>query len=691
MIRLLFPLIHAADRTGIPEIDNILFNKNAETAYAALFKTQSGHSYPVSKQYKWKDFVKAFVQMYKEGIAGLVFHLGDPADDKNDATRVLIAKINMAAFFGQCMHETIQYDACDENNWTDQHRYDKWGKSKPFATDAACGQAKNVYANYKCSGEYGDIKMECPKLGKGHKVMYAVTHATWPGSPPPMYCAPDSKVPADKKFGYIDYDNPCSSSGGFDATIPPYERGECDLYEGQKKGKMVWSSTPLSGHTTTEGCCWWGRGVIQTTGRCNFGVLNYYLGTNSQGVKDSNLTYKRKNAKFSTVDFCKDPEFICNGDKPELKWIAGLFYWVQSVQKYGGDSKGTWNFFEEVKKVAEKGADGAKNDRVFIDAISSIVNRGCHYNPCPGPNGPTLKVPERAEFFKVALGLFLADTPAVTGLPDDDGKPGEGGDDLTPGKSNTSGGNGGEGDGDTGVSGGGGQTTQTPGGGQTTQTTQTPGGSQTTQTPTQTPGEGQTTQTGEGQATQAGEGQATQSQATQTGGNQTTGEGQASPAGGGQLKQQDIQSGSDWLSTTEIVIVGVVALVIVLCVGFLCIYTSGSSRGAKADISKTASKLESIATMSQKPPSRLSQKPPSRLSQKPPSRLSQKPPSRLSQKLLTQPKSKKYQEMLRINGQLTTSKKQKSTSAKNQRGKGNQSQRKSERSSSTKDRRQRNQ
>merc|ERR1712112_600099 len=111
-----------------------------------------------------------------------------------------------------------------------------------------------------------------------------------------------------------------------------------------------------------------------------------------------------------------------------------------------------------------------------------------------------------------------------------------------------------------------------------------------------------------------------------------TGEGQASPAGGGQPKPQDIQSGSGWLSTTEIVIVGVVALVILLCVGFLCIYTSGSSRGAKADISKTASKLEPIATMSQKPPSRMSQKPPSRMSQKPPSRLSRKPPSRLSQK-----------------------------------------------------------
>ena len=30
--------------------------------------------------------------------------------------------------------------------------------------------------------------------------------------------------------------------------------------------------------TDVEGCCWWGRGVIQTTGVCNFGKLNYFTG-----------------------------------------------------------------------------------------------------------------------------------------------------------------------------------------------------------------------------------------------------------------------------------------------------------------------------------------------------------------------------------------------------------------------------
>ena len=29
--------------------------------------------------------------------------------------------------------------------------------------------------------------------------------------------------------------------------------------------------------TDVEGCCWCGRGVIQSTGVCNFGKLNFYI------------------------------------------------------------------------------------------------------------------------------------------------------------------------------------------------------------------------------------------------------------------------------------------------------------------------------------------------------------------------------------------------------------------------------
>ena len=46
--------------------------------------------------------------------------------------------------------------------------------------------------------------------------------------------------------------------------------------------------------TDVEGCCWWGRGVIQiqTTGVCNYGMLNYYLGKRAL-MKDVNHDTQR--------------------------------------------------------------------------------------------------------------------------------------------------------------------------------------------------------------------------------------------------------------------------------------------------------------------------------------------------------------------------------------------------------------
>ena len=47
--------------------------------------------------------------------------------------------------------------------------------------------------------------------------------------------------------------------------------------------------------TDVEGCCWWGRGAIQTTGVCNFGKLNYFLGKKAKA--------RGREALFPEVDF----------------------------------------------------------------------------------------------------------------------------------------------------------------------------------------------------------------------------------------------------------------------------------------------------------------------------------------------------------------------------------------------------
>ena len=86
----------------------------------------------------------------------------------------------------------------------------------------------------------------------------------------PLFCGPKSKYPFT---GYWDY--------GFQCDFPWKDPPEyCPDYPGQKGGRYD-NSEPVenrNNRTDVEGCCWWGRGVIQTTGICNFGILNYYLG-----------------------------------------------------------------------------------------------------------------------------------------------------------------------------------------------------------------------------------------------------------------------------------------------------------------------------------------------------------------------------------------------------------------------------
>lgn len=106
--------------------------------------------------------------------------------------------------------------------------------------------------------------------------------------------------------------------------------------------------------------------MIQTTGVCNFGKLNYYLGKRAAD--------EGRQTRYGEIDFCRDPEAICSSTKfTELRWIAGMFYWMESVEKY---DVGGWNYLDRLHKFV----DGGRVDRSFIDAVSGIVNRGCH-NP----------------------------------------------------------------------------------------------------------------------------------------------------------------------------------------------------------------------------------------------------------------------------------------------------------------------
>ena len=205
-----------------------------------------------SSVYRYDDLLAGLRVMYNDGVANKYFFMGD--DTPNGYKYGLV---NIAAFLAQSMKETIQYNACDENSW------DLVNGVYPVSN--ACGQLGQSYQDYKCSAE--EAHMECP-VNPNMKIK-ATTNAKWYGAPAPLYCGPKTDYPFT---GFWDHAAECNKPW---ANPPEY----CSEYDGQKAGAFN-NDSPVpnsSGRTDVEGCCFWGRGVIQTAGGCNFGKLNYYL------------------------------------------------------------------------------------------------------------------------------------------------------------------------------------------------------------------------------------------------------------------------------------------------------------------------------------------------------------------------------------------------------------------------------
>eukprot|EP00397_Hematodinium_sp_SG-2012_P005238 GEMP01005256.1.p1 GENE.GEMP01005256.1~~GEMP01005256.1.p1 ORF type:complete len:595 (+),score=103.12 GEMP01005256.1:2215-3999(+) len=401
----------AAGITGVSGIDDMLASSKASKFDRDVFRTEfvitdTTTGWRPSKLYKWNDFTSAVKKAHTEGVAGLKLWLGDSTDE---ATRAKEAMVNLAAFLAQAMQETIRYDACSENNWDNT-------TSPPYLMSGACGQSGQDYAR----GDAYNCDYSCP-LNEQMKIT-AVTNAVWWGAPGPFVCAPDGTKGVGKGWHW-DHTSPkdCPKPRVTNVNIktPAWDRPQCKVYDGQQAGS--WRSTTESAAKSVQGCCWWGRGVIQTTGRCNFGKLNHFLGkTHLSNSGQQTIKKAPATPLYGDIDFCANPEIICQTKKyPELKWMAGLFFWMEEVQSYTSKD-GTWKYMEKLKQYV---ADDFKGND-FIDAVSGIVNRGCWKPPCGEGLTGTHAGEKRAEnFHKVLEAMELASKPNTK--PTDTGTDGD--------------------------------------------------------------------------------------------------------------------------------------------------------------------------------------------------------------------------------------------------------------------------
>ena len=398
---------HDGPLTEIEELNRQLFAaEDVMNNEAFLFETPTSGWIP-STVYKWADFLDAVNAMHNIGVAGNKFWLID--ENADEETNIKYAKVAIAAFLAQSMQETIRYNACDENNWSEE----RFNGYVNYPMSASCGQLGQKYADYGVNPISGlDHGYSCPRDDKME--VSALTHAQWYGAPAPVFAAPDAVLEergllVNGFAGQWNNTEHCNSEvpTTVDTSKQVWERDECHVYVGQQAGKFVWNG---SSRESVQGCGWWGRGVIQTTGRQNFGTLNHYLGRShvdpskiGQTIDGLTVEAPPENPLYAELDFCSNPGLICSSEEnKEIKWIAGLFYWVTSVQAYPDESGkyGDWNYYNELKAYVDNGMKGTK----FIDDVSGIVNRGCPDLVCD--TGEVHNIKERRENFIKVLTLL---------------------------------------------------------------------------------------------------------------------------------------------------------------------------------------------------------------------------------------------------------------------------------------------
>ena len=110
------------------------------------YQTPKGGWLP-STLYTWADMISGVKVMATQGIGNQSLYIGEGHNFK-------YGLVNLAAFLGESMKETIMYNACDENNWSDPKEAGIVGGA-PYPSSASCGQGGQSYVDEKREREGG--------------------------------------------------------------------------------------------------------------------------------------------------------------------------------------------------------------------------------------------------------------------------------------------------------------------------------------------------------------------------------------------------------------------------------------------------------------------------------------------------------------------------------------------------------
>lgn len=366
------PITSEPTNMPTPVFSNFQFyvSERVDLFEQVVFIAQSGDP---SEEYTMEDFIKSLDVVVYQLPPSKAFFVGQTIDKEEDNSFPIISGmeyglVNLAAFLANAMAEGIRIDSCDEIN---EKASDDSGEF--YALSNACGQFGRRYEEEDCEGAVEsfhcslDLSMEITAGGLEEGENEGI---------PPFMCKP--------KDGFV---------GFYDTVLKQVE-------------ETVFSNS--YGRTDVEGCCWWGRGVLLTRGRCTIGRLDYYLGKRA--------TVEGFFSRYPDINFCSTPNAICDdADRTrELRWVLGLFEWADRVQSYNDSG---WNYMQELQKFYDGGMVGDE----FIFHVINILTRGCHNGLC-AENDIRFREKRRDNFRKIIFDIFnlpltRRPTPSPTPLP----------------------------------------------------------------------------------------------------------------------------------------------------------------------------------------------------------------------------------------------------------------------------------
>jgi len=156
----------------------------------------------------------------------------------------------------------------------------------------------------------------------------------------------------------------------------------------------AWTPGPMkcTPGTVTEGCCWWGRGAIQTTGRYNYGHLQ------SDVVSKLGLD----------VDLCKNPEAMCQHEV--LKMAGALYYWTTKVQEEKCFKSALEAIAADFSLSAAPAPVNGQPCNAFTDGVGGSINNGM-WNAHPhGASGRTKYMQALVDKIEWAFSAWSGET-----------------------------------------------------------------------------------------------------------------------------------------------------------------------------------------------------------------------------------------------------------------------------------------